>query len=552
MRHTIKQEVMMRVALIFFVVIVSGIITFSGMNNVRGYIRSTEEANKLHSLVLSAEKAHYGWVENLCSSVAMGTEFTGSTDYKTCVLGNWLYGADLAESTDQELIKVAEQMKPVHQAIHESANTVLELNKTDALAAREMYLNTTKANVVKLVGYLEDVAALTDREVANNQEKLFRAISNTEIISAVTIVVTLVASILLVLYILGKIVRPLGIITESSQHLSKGKLGFQIDIKSQNEIGVLADSLNTSVKNLKLYISDISRILNEMAGGNLSGESNIEYIGDFVEIQRAIGIISDQMSQTMEQIHAASSQVDAGANQVADGAQNLAQGATEQASEVDNLTQMIERITEQINENAKSASITARETDSVGGKISRCNSQMQEMTDAMNQISSFSDEIQHIIKTIEDIAFQTNILALNAAVEAARAGSAGKGFAVVADEVRNLAAKSADAAKNTTEPIEKMLQMVQNGSKLTTLTQDSLQSVVEGADTVSEQIKMISEASAAQATAIQHIKDSIDQISTVIQSNSATSEESAAASQQLAGQAQVLKGLIGKFQLKHR
>ena len=138
MRHTIKQEVMMRVALIFFVVIVSGIITFSGMNNVRGYIRSTEEANKLHSLVLSAEKAHYGWVENLCSSVAMGTEFTGSTDYKTCVLGNWLYGADLAESTDQELIKVAEQMKPVHQAIHESANTVLELNKTDALAAREI------------------------------------------------------------------------------------------------------------------------------------------------------------------------------------------------------------------------------------------------------------------------------------------------------------------------------------------------------------------------------------------------------------------------------
>ncbi len=552
MRHTIKQEVMMRVALIFFVVIVSGIITFSGMNNVRGYIRSTEEANKLHSLVLSAEKAHYGWVENLCSSVAMGTEFTGSTDYKTCVLGNWLYGADLAESTDQELIKVAEQMKPVHQAIHESANTVLELNKTDALAAREMYLNTTKANVVKLVGYLEDVAALTDREVADNQEKLFRAISNTEIISAVTIIVTLVASILLVLYILGKIVRPLGIITESSQHLSKGKLGFQIDIKSQNEIGVLADSLNTSVKNLKLYISDISRILNEMAGGNLSGESNIEYIGDFVEIQRAIGIISDQMSQTMEQIHAASSQVDAGANQVADGAQNLAQGATEQASEVDNLTQMIERITEQINENAKSASITARETDSVGGKISRCNTQMQEMTDAMNQISSFSDEIQHIIKTIEDIAFQTNILALNAAVEAARAGSAGKGFAVVADEVRNLAAKSADAAKNTTEPIEKMLQMVQNGSKLTMLTQDSLQSVVEGADTVSEQIKMISEASAAQETAIQHIKESIDQISTVIQSNSATSEESAAASQQLAGQAQVLKGLIGKFQLKHR
>ncbi len=552
MRHTIKQEVMTRIALIFFIVIASGVITFSGMHNVRGFIRSTEEANKIHSLVLTAEKAHYGWVENLCSSIAMGTEFTGSTDCTTCVLGTWLYGTDLANSTDKELLRLTEQMKPIHQEIHESAVTVLELNKTNPQAANEMYLNTTKASVVKLVSLLEEVSALTDRQVADNQEGLLRAISNTEIISVVTVFVTLISSILLMLYILNRIVKPLGIITESSQNLSAGKLDFQIDIESQNEIGVLADSLNTSVRNLQLYISDINRILNEMAGGDLRSESSIEYIGDFVQIQKAIGMISDQMSQTMEQIHASSSQVDAGASQVANGAQNLAQGATEQASEVDNLMGMIDRITDQINENAKSASITARETDQVGANISHCNEQMQEMAKAMNQISSFSDEIQHIIKTIEDIAFQTNILALNAAVEAARAGSAGKGFAVVADEVRNLAAKSADAAKNTTELIEKMLQMVENGSKLTGVTQESLHSLVDGAEIVIEQIKVISKASSEQETAIHHIKDSIDQISTVIQSNSATSEESAAASQQLAGQAQVLKGLIGKFQLKHR
>ena len=165
----------------------------------------------------------------------------------------------------------------------------------------------------------------------------------------------------------------------------------------------------------------------------------------------------------------------------------------------------------------------------------------------MKQISDCSDEIQHIIKTIDDIAFQTNILALNAAVEAARAGSAGKGFAVVADEVRNLAAKSAEAVKDTSQLIEKTLHMVATGSKLTDLTQDSLQQVVSGAGKVTEEIKVISEASQEQEVAINHIKESITQISTVIQSNSATSEESAAASQQLAGQAQVLKGLIGKF-----
>ncbi len=211
---------------------------------------------------------------------------------------------------------------------------------------------------------------------------------------------------------------------------------------------------------------------------------------------------------------------------------------------------MIEQISEQINSNAENATITNKEADQVGERIAVCNSQMQEMAEAMHQINLCSGEIEKIIKTIEDVAFQTNILALNAAVEAARAGSAGKGFAVVADEVRNLAGKSAEAAKNTKELIEKTLSVVENGSRLTGVTQESLNLVVEGAGNVTEHIKVISAATMEQEEAIGHIKESITQISTVIQSNSATSEESAAASQQLAGQAQVLKGLIGKFKLK--
>ncbi|MCI8821679.1 MAG: HAMP domain-containing protein [Lachnospiraceae bacterium] len=549
MKRTIKQEVLIRVALVFLAVVFSGITTITSMSASRSYTRAMDQAVDINSLVLTAEKAHYGWVENLCSAVSMGTEFTGSKDYKGCVLGKWFYESDLSE-VDSRILSLIEEMKPIHQAIHESAQTVLDLNETDPDQAKEMYQNVVKANVNELVSILDQVSEITQGLVDDSQNSLNRSIYTTEVVSFVTMMLILLMNVLLVLLVVKRILVPIQTITESSRQLSEGKLDFQIDVKNQDELGQLADSLNTSVKNLKLYITDITEILNSIAEGDLGKESSITYIGDFVQIQTAISTISRQLNQTLSQIQSSANQVDSGANQVAIGAQSLAQGATEQASEVDNLLNMVERVTVQINNNAETAASTTREADVVGGSITVCNEQMQEMAEAMNQISACSGEIQHIIKTIEDIAFQTNILALNAAVEAARAGSAGKGFAVVADEVRNLAAKSADAAKDTTALIEKTLTVVENGSLLTGKTQESLNSVVAGAENVTADIKKISDASKEQELAINTIRDGISQISTVVQSNSATSEESAAASEELASQAQLLKRLIGSFRLK--
>lgn len=549
MKRTIKQEVLMRVALVFLAVIISGIVTVTSLNASRSYTKDIDQSVDIHTLVLTAQKAHYSWVENLCSAVSMGTEFTGSKDYRTCVLGKWFYSSDLS-GVDSRILELIEEMKPIHQAIHESAQTVLDLSVSDPAQARDMYQNTVKANVNQLVSILDEVAEITEGLVTDDQQNLRSSIDVTEVVSIVVLLAILFMNGLLVGLVIRKILVPIKDITESSRELAEGKLDFQIDVKSQDELGQLGEALNTSVKNLKLYITDISDVLDGIAQGDLGKESSITYIGDFVQIQTAIGTISEQLNHTLSQIHASANQVDSGANQVAVGAQSLAQGATEQASEVDNLLQMVERITEQINNNAETAASTNKEAEIVGGSITVCNDQMREMAEAMDQINACSSEISKIIKTIEDIAFQTNILALNAAVEAARAGSAGKGFAVVADEVRNLAAKSADAAKDTTALIEKTLRVVENGSVLTGKTQESLNSVVAGAENVTEDIRKITAASKEQELAINRIKDGITQISTVVQSNSATSEESAAASEELASQAQLLKRLIGSFRLK--
>ena len=545
MTNSIKKAVWLRVAVIFFALVISGVSTIGGLTAINRYNASTTQATDLYIMALDAEKAHFSWVENLSSAINFDTEFTGSMDYTSCSLGNWLYNTDTATIPDARIITLIEEIKPIHQSIHDSAETILEMNKTS-----KMFLNETKVNVSALVSKLDEVISISESLLAHNEQQLDQAILITQIISVLTILLIVVVCYLLVRYIIRKIVYPIVEITESSRKLSQGDLSFRIDIHSKNEIGVLAQSLNSSVATLKHYITDISEHLGEIANGNLTRENTVEYIGEFTAIEHSIELILKHLNETMCQIQRSAGEVTNESQQVSIGAQTLAQGSTEQSSELDHLVARVNDISRQINSNAQEAVATRDITIDVGSQIESCNQQMSEMAQAMYEISESSQEIGNIIKTIDDIAFQTNILALNAAVEAARAGVAGKGFAVVADEVRNLAAKSAEAASNTTALIERSLMAVTNGVNLTDSTQQSLGSIVEGARAVAEKIKTISDLSADQAEAIAGITDSISQISAVVQTNSATSEESAAAAEQLASQAQVLTQLVGQFTIK--
>ena len=292
-------------------------------------------------------------------------------------------------------------------------------------------------------------------------------------------------------------------------------------------------------------------MLSHLAGKNLDLTANIDYVGDFKPIQDSLEQIIASFNEAFAHFHVAAEQMSSSSEQVSSGAQGLAQGATEQASTLEELSASISQISGQVSKNAENAGRASRQVREVGGDMETSNQKMQELTEAMAEISNSSQEIGKIIKTIEDIAFQTNILALNAAVEAERAGTAGKGFAVVADEVRSLAGRSAEASKSTSELIKHSLHAVENGARIADETAQALMGAVSGAREVSATVEQISEASSRQADAIGQITIGIDQIAGVVQTNSATSEESAAASQELSNQAQMLRKLVGSFRIKN-
>ncbi|WP_303042983.1 methyl-accepting chemotaxis protein [Enterocloster bolteae] len=354
-------------------------------------------------------------------------------------------------------------------------------------------------------------------------------------------------AVVLGLYISNGIRKPVEEIKEVAEKMAAGNLDVSLDYQSRDELGNLSDSMRSLIHMFREIIDDMSYGLASLGSGDFTVESKVEelYVGDFHRLLTSMHQIIERLSQTLGQISMASDQVSAGSDQVSAGSQALSQGATEQASSVEELAATINEISSQVSENAENAQQGSKLADAAGAKIELGNRQMQEMIAAMGEISDKSGQIGKIIKTIEDIAFQTNILALNAAVEAAQ------GFAVVADEVRNLASKSAEASKSTAALIEGSIQAVERGTSLADETANTLSEVVVSAKQVVAVVDNISRASSEQALSIAQVTQGIDQISSVVQTNSATAEESAAASEELSGQAQMLKNLVEKFKLRN-
>lgn len=438
---------------------------------------------------------------------------------------------------------VGEKLGEVEGGMYAYAEGQIKAGKTGLSLYKDTYIHVAEVEGSSWAA----VAYVSKEEVLSELHDL------TVTMVVVSIIAVFVLMLLVIIQTRRIIGRPVKELSRVATRIAEGELDQTIRYRSRDELGVLADDFNQVTLRLREYIKYIDEIadtLMEIAKGNLAFVLESEYTGEFAKIKSSLEEISVKLNRTMGQLRVSSRDVAAGAAQVSDSAVRLSQGSTEQAAEVEALAGHIGEVSdsvEQISKGAQKASGISRE---VRQGLLESNVKMQNMTEVIQKISDRSNEIHKIVKTIDDIAFQTNILALNAAVEAARAGEAGKGFAVVADEVRTLAGRSAAAAKETTELLGETISSMEEGVAAADDTAKSMLSAAKLAEEMDNLIGGIADYTKQQAVTAAEISHGIDQIAVVVQENVATAESSAAASEELSGQAAALRELVSKFRLK--
>lgn len=519
------------------------------------------------------ELQHKKWLEDLADAATDGRNFTGQTDPTKCFFGEWFYNYTI---DDPELQTLLAELEPFHIDLHEAAADINEAG-TPVLktAAYQQTVRPIKTDIdemfTRIRGYIEpvytNIRELTTSELAvmsssaqKSEESLEEleglvdlemetSMARADRIQRIGLLALLGASgagIILALLIgiplAINISRPLGLVTDQSNQVARGNLATRkVEVKTKDEIAQLNDAFNRMIESFKSK----ANVIDKIAEGILTVD--VEKVSDEDGLGESLLQMKDSLHHLISQVDNAVSQVATGSDQVSMASQSLSQGATEQASALEEISSSLTQVNGQARENAQKAGEAATLAEQATNDAEEGNGKMKELREAMDRITAASEKITKVVKVIDDIAFQINLLALNANVEAARAGKYGKGFAVVADEVRNLAVRSGDAVRETSQMVDETVRAIQAGNQSADATARQLEAIVEGSGKVSNFLEEIAGASKEQAQAIEQVTEGLDQIDQVTQSNTASAEQSASASQELAAQAQHMKALIKEF-----
>ncbi len=438
-----------------------------------------------------------------------------------------------------QLVPLEEQAMKQVQAGEQSA-------AVDYVYGEEYKDSITKINALK-----EQFLATLDERTLQEVDALTHSSSMIQFLMVIALAMVGTLQLISMWVIRRKILRPVIAVRDQMGEISQGNLSAEFGFRSDtSEIGMLVASIHETKGELRKYISDIDNKLSEMAQGNMNLSIDSSYRGEFLPIQDAMRQILDGLNDALSRIHQTAGKVSDRSERMAVSAQTLSDGAVQQAAAVEELSAGIQDISGQVKRTSKDADNARKSAVETESQLAVCSQKMDALSSAIADISESSDQISGIIKTIEDISFQTNILALNASVEAARVGAAGKGFAVVANEVQQLAAKSAESAKNITDLIVNSVRLVQYGTSLSGETMTALTNVVSSSRQSAELVEHIADSAKQQAESLSQLTEGMENISAVVQSNANTAEESASSAQELHHHAERLQAAVRHFQLR--